>query len=61
MEEYYKGIIHIEASKEMSKEQIFEAVKSGLSDDFEEFYIGLTKVNGTYESPNKPSVKSKKP
>ena len=45
----------------MTKEQVFEAVKSGLTSDFEEFYIGLTKINGTYESPNKPSVKSKKP
>lgn len=58
--EYYKGIINIEASKEMTKEQIFEAVKSGLTSDFEEFYIGLTKVNGTYDSLNKSSVKSKR-
>lgn len=60
MEEYYKGIINIEASKEMTKEQVYEAIKSGLNEDFEEFYIGLTKVNGTYDSPNKSSVKSKK-
>jgi hypothetical protein len=58
--EYYKGIIHIESSKSMTKEQIFEAVKSGLTEDFEEFYLGLTKVNGTYESLDKPSTKSKK-
>lgn len=58
--EYYKGIINIEASKEMTKEQIFEAVKSGLTSDFEEFYIGLTKVNGTYDSPIKSSIKGKK-
>ena len=58
--EYYKGIINIEASKEMTKEQVFEAIKSGLTSDFEEFYIGLTKVNGTYESLDKPSTKGKK-
>ena len=59
--EYYKGIIHIESSKNMSKDQVYEAVKSGLNEDFEEFYLGLTKVNGTYDSPEKPSVKNKKP
>ena len=58
--EYYKGIIHIESSKEMSKEQVYEAVKSGLTEDFEEFYLGLTKVNGTYESLDKTSTKGKK-
>jgi len=60
MEEYYKGIINIESSKSMTKEQVFEAVKSGLTEDFEEFYLGLTKANGTYENLDKPSVKSKK-
>jgi hypothetical protein len=58
--EYYKGIIHVEASKEMTKEQVYEAVKGGLSEDFEEFYLGLTKVNGNYESVNKSGKPSKK-
>lgn len=60
MEKYFKGIVDIEASKDMTKEQIFEAIKSGLNTDFEAFYIELTKVNGTYDSLNQTSVKGKK-
>jgi len=58
--EYYKGIIHIESSKDMTKEQVLEAVKGGLNEDFEEFYLGLQKANGNYESVSKPSKSSKK-
>lgn len=58
--EYYKGIIHIEASKDMTKEQVYEAVKGGLNEDFEEFYLGLLKTNGNDENISKPSKQSKK-
>ena len=59
--EYYKGIINIEASKTMTKDEIFIAVKSGLNEDFELFFVNLQKVNGTYESPSKTSKQHKKP
>lgn len=42
--------IDLESSKTMTKEQIYEAVKGNLDEDFEVFYLGLTKANGTYES-----------
>lgn len=58
--EYFKGIINIEASKSMTKEQIYEQLKGKLDVDFDTFYLELTKLNGTYESIEKPSVKSKK-
>lgn len=58
--EFYKGIINIEASKELSKEQIYEIVKGSLNEDFEAFYLGLQKANGTHESLDKPSKQSKK-
>lgn len=58
--EYFKGIINIEASKSMTKEQIYEQLKGKLDVDFNTFYLELTKLNGTYESIEKPSVKSKK-
>lgn len=59
--EYFKGIINIEASKSMTKEQVYEQLKGKLDVDFDTFYLELTKLNGTYESIEKPSVKSKKP
>jgi hypothetical protein len=59
--EYYKGLVHIEESKKMTKEQVLEAVKSGLNEDFEVFYKGLQKANGTYESTSKNSKPNKKP
>lgn len=58
--EYFKGIINIDASKSMTKEQIYEQLKGKLDVDFDTFYLELTKLNGTYESIEKPSVKSKK-
>lgn len=58
--EYFKGIINIEASKSMTKEQVYEQLKGKLDVDFDTFYLELTKLNGTYESVEKPSVKSKK-
>jgi hypothetical protein len=58
--EYFKGIINIEASKSMTKEQVYEQLKGKLDVDFDTFYLELTKLNGTYESIEKPSVKSKK-
>lgn len=57
---YFKGIINIEASKSMTKEQVYEQLKGKLDVDFDTFYLELTKLNGTYESVEKPSVKSKK-
>lgn len=44
----------------MTKEQVYEQLKGKLDVDFDTFYLELTKLNGTYESVEKPSVKSKK-
>ena len=37
--EYFKGIINIEASKSMTKEQVYEQLKGKLDVDFDTFYL----------------------
>ena len=58
--DFYKGIINIEAAKNLSKEQVYEIVKGNINEDFESFYKGLQKAIGTDESVDKPSKQNKK-